>query len=98
MALNATTPEMWAQMANSVPMGRCGEPTEIAQAVAWLLSDSPSYVTGHALVVDGGLLQENARPCKLRGNMNLYSCSDAHHGRNEPGVQHFHRVLKEMVP
>jgi len=62
MALNATTPEMWAQMANSVPMGRCGEPTEIAQAVAWLLSDSSSYVTGHALVVDGGLLQEMHGP------------------------------------
>jgi glucose 1-dehydrogenase len=61
VALNATTPEMWAQMANSVPMGRCGEPTEIAQAVAWLLSGS-SYVTGHALVVDGGLLQEMHGP------------------------------------
>ena len=42
--------------------GACGEPTEIAQAVAWLLSDSSSYVTGHALVVDGGLLQEMHGP------------------------------------
>jgi NAD(P)-dependent dehydrogenase (short-subunit alcohol dehydrogenase family) len=33
---------------------RLAEPAEIAAAVAWLLSDEASYVTGHALVVDGG--------------------------------------------
>ena len=36
------------------PMGRIGEPEEIAEAALWLASDQASYVTGHALAVDGG--------------------------------------------
>ena len=36
------------------PVGRMGRPDEIAAAVLWLCSDSASFVTGHALVVDGG--------------------------------------------
>jgi len=38
------------------PMGRLGEPAEIADAVVWLCSDEASFVTGHPLVVDGGHL------------------------------------------
>jgi NAD(P)-dependent dehydrogenase (short-subunit alcohol dehydrogenase family) len=37
------------------PIGRLGEPQEIVQAVQWLFSDEASFVTGHALVVDGGM-------------------------------------------
>jgi len=37
-----------------VPMGRVGEPEEIAEAVAWLCSDAASFVTALALSIDGG--------------------------------------------
>jgi NAD(P)-dependent dehydrogenase (short-subunit alcohol dehydrogenase family) len=36
------------------PVGRMGEPEEVAEAIVWLCSDSASFVTGHALAVDGG--------------------------------------------
>lgn len=37
------------------PMGRPGQPEEIAEAVVWLCSDAASFVTGHALIIDGGM-------------------------------------------
>jgi NAD(P)-dependent dehydrogenase (short-subunit alcohol dehydrogenase family) len=43
------------QVAALVPMGRVSEPPEIAEALLWLASDAASYVTGHTLIVDGGL-------------------------------------------
>lgn len=38
------------------PIGRPGKPEEIANAVIWLLSDKASFLTGHTLLVDGGLV------------------------------------------
>jgi len=39
-----------------VPMKRLGQPEEIADAIAWLLSDQSSFVTGHSLYLDGGMM------------------------------------------
>jgi NAD(P)-dependent dehydrogenase (short-subunit alcohol dehydrogenase family) len=36
------------------PIGRMGKAEEIAEGVAWLLSDASSFVTGHPMVIDGG--------------------------------------------
>jgi NAD(P)-dependent dehydrogenase (short-subunit alcohol dehydrogenase family) len=42
------------RLQSSVPMGRGGEPMEVAQAVLWLLSDAASYTTGSFIDVSGG--------------------------------------------
>ncbi len=48
------TPERKAALASSVPLGRVGEPEEIARAVVFLASDKASFVTGQILTADGG--------------------------------------------
>ena len=47
-------PELRAQVESTIPMGRVAQPEEIAEAIAMLASDTLVYLTGHALVVDGG--------------------------------------------
>lgn len=47
-------PDRLDRMAPLIPMGRGGEPLEIARAIAWLCSDEASYVTGALLDVSGG--------------------------------------------
>ncbi|MGK7919589.1 MAG: SDR family oxidoreductase, partial [Trichodesmium sp.] len=46
--------EAKAQIAAAHPIGRIGQPEEIANAVVWLCSDAASFITGHSLTIDGG--------------------------------------------
>jgi NAD(P)-dependent dehydrogenase (short-subunit alcohol dehydrogenase family) len=56
--LQAQSELSWQSLASGHPMGRIGEPEEVAEAVLWLCSDPSSFVTGHLLVLDGGLLAQ----------------------------------------
>jgi NAD(P)-dependent dehydrogenase (short-subunit alcohol dehydrogenase family) len=49
-------PQTEAQFVAMEPVGRMGTPEEVAAAVVWLCSDAASFVTGHPMVVDGGLV------------------------------------------
>jgi NAD(P)-dependent dehydrogenase (short-subunit alcohol dehydrogenase family) len=50
----AKKPELEGKYKKLVPMGRFGREEEVAEAAVWLLSDASSFITGHALVIDGG--------------------------------------------
>jgi len=52
--LTRTKPEMMKQMLAQIPMGRIGNPIELAAAVTFLASETASYITGAVLQVDGG--------------------------------------------
>ncbi len=48
--------EGYRATADSIPLGRVGQPSDIAYAVLYLVSDEASYVTGASFLIDGGLL------------------------------------------
>jgi 3-oxoacyl-[acyl-carrier protein] reductase len=43
------------QIARRTPMGRLGEPEDVVAAVQFLASPAAAFITGHVLVIDGGL-------------------------------------------
>jgi glucose 1-dehydrogenase len=48
-------PEATHAVESEIPLGRIGNPDEVAAAVAWTASDQASYITGTTIVVDGGM-------------------------------------------
>ncbi len=57
---NAMTrnPQFESSMKSQHPIGRFGQPEEVAETVVWLCSDAASFVTGHSMSVDGGYVSQ----------------------------------------
>jgi 3-oxoacyl-[acyl-carrier protein] reductase len=51
---NLGDPALSARIARGIPLGRLGEPADIAGAMLFLASDAAAYITGQTIVVDGG--------------------------------------------
>jgi NAD(P)-dependent dehydrogenase (short-subunit alcohol dehydrogenase family) len=56
--VHGNPPDVLTRMAAHNPSGRIGEPEDAAEAVVWLCSEAASFVVGHTLVVDGGVLAQ----------------------------------------
>ena len=54
--VNENTPQWLETLTSMHPIGRIADPEEIATAVVWLLSEKASFVLGHTLLVDGGVV------------------------------------------
>ena len=65
-SLNITEDEMIEKIRGAVPLGRWGEPTDIANSVAFLCSPRASWMTGEVLRVSGGLEGVSAAPPKRK--------------------------------
>ncbi len=48
-------PKLKERFLQATPMGRYGQPEEIAEAILWLASENSKYITGQSIVIDGGL-------------------------------------------
>ena len=58
----AQGPEFARKRAETVPLGRVGEPEDVAAAAAFLASDDASYITGQVIYVDGGIMAQLRSP------------------------------------
>ena len=56
--LKERRPRMFEKIVRGEPIGRIGQPEEIAETAVWLCSDAASFVTGHAMSVDGGIVAQ----------------------------------------
>jgi NAD(P)-dependent dehydrogenase (short-subunit alcohol dehydrogenase family) len=54
----STHPRLKDKLVSVEPIARMGKPSEIAEAVTWLLSDAASFVTGASMPVDGGMIAQ----------------------------------------
>lgn len=52
----ALAPDYEQKLVKNIPLGRYGEPADIAQAILWLCDPANSFVTGMALPLDGGMM------------------------------------------
>ena len=64
VTLNLSEEEIIERVRASIPLGRWGEPGDIARGVAFLCSPAASYITGEVLTVSGGLVGVSATPPK----------------------------------
>lgn len=53
-----TTAEVMQNLRNTIPMGREGQPSEVASVIAFLASDAASYLCGETIEINGGLLMD----------------------------------------
>jgi glucose 1-dehydrogenase len=51
-------PEKVLALKREIPLGRVGEPSEVAKLVCYLASDAGAYITGTTIVIDGGLMHQ----------------------------------------
>ncbi|WP_296606575.1 SDR family oxidoreductase, partial [Nocardioides sp.] len=58
----ASVREFFARSAAATPLGDLGEPDQTAGVALFLASDLSSYMTGHSVISDGGILHTTARP------------------------------------
>jgi NAD(P)-dependent dehydrogenase (short-subunit alcohol dehydrogenase family) len=55
------SPGVWAERTAEMPMGKIGQPGDIAEAVVWLCSERSGFVTGEHMVLDGGMYVTRSR-------------------------------------
>ena len=57
-SISGSDPAMLKALIAAEPIGRMGKPSEIGEAAVWLCSDHASFVTGHSMAVDGGMVAQ----------------------------------------
>jgi len=55
---DALPEDMKKELINQIPLGRIGNPQDVADAVLFLASDAASYITGQTIAVDGGMVMQ----------------------------------------
>ena len=60
--LHRLAPEIWESIREAIPMGRYGDPQEIANVAVFLASDESGFLTGSHIVADGGLWAHSGMP------------------------------------